>query len=65
MSWQLFKDFICGALKIDVATGGINTTGTAVVGGIKTVSGLPTSDPADGTHTLWADPVTHAVFEGT
>lgn len=29
------------------------------------VGTMPTSDPADGKHTLWADPSTHAVYRGT
>ena len=58
---SLFGEFVVNDDGINaVQIGGNNAIATIAFHG-----GLPTSDPGDGTNSLWADPITHIVYLGT
>jgi hypothetical protein len=54
-----------GGTDADDGASLLQIAGVASAVGYRTSGGLPTADPMDGTFTLWADPTSHIVFQGT
>ena len=63
-SLMLISSQSLGLASITIGDGG-GIGSVNIIGNIQTTGGMPTSDPADGTGTLWYDSLTNIVYRGT